>query len=175
VETGFGRRAVSQRAVCADSFAVCAVRLPKFSHSQHRFLRAFTAQFDPKPVEPVLELVEPVFGFLAADSSPFYISPSLLFPSQSLFTAAVALSFPSHTFTLHSKNSLEPSLFWKSCWRSVLPGVFPPSSSISLGVFDPISGSRYCPMLFPCTRSYAFLIIYCIVRWVHFSLSDCST
>ena len=36
---------------------------------------------------------------------------------------------------------------------------FPSSSSISLGVLDPISGSRYCPILFPCTRSYAFLII----------------
>ena len=78
---------------------------------------------------------------------------------------------PSHS----TPKSLVPSHFWKSCWRSVLPGVFTPSSSISLGVLDPISGSRYCPMLFPCTRSYAFLIIYCIVRWVHFGLSDCNT
>jgi hypothetical protein len=78
---------------------------------------------------------------------------------------------PSHS----TPNSLEPSLFWKSGWRSVLPGVFPPSSSISLGDLDPIFGSRYCSMLFPCTRSYAFLIIICIIRWVHFCLSDCNT
>jgi hypothetical protein len=111
------------------------------------------------------------FGFLAADSSPFYTSPSLLFPSQSCFSAAAAVSFS----PLSTPNSLEPSPFWKCDWRSILPGVFPPSSSISLGELDPIFGSRYCPMLFPCTRSYAFLIIYCIVRWVHFSLSDCNT
>jgi hypothetical protein len=130
VETGFGRRAVSQRAVCADSFAVCAVRLPKFSHSQHRFLRAFTAQFDPKPVEPVLEPVEPVFGFLAADSSPFYISPSLLFPSQSLFYSRRRPLIPlSH---LHStpKKKLSRALtlleelldpFFPACSHHLLP------------------------------------------------------
>jgi len=56
-------------------FAVCAVRLPEFSRSQHRFLRAFTAQFDQKPVEPVFEPVEPVFCFLAADFPPFISLP----------------------------------------------------------------------------------------------------
>jgi hypothetical protein len=115
-------------------FAVCAVRLPEFSRSQHRFLRAFTAQFDQKPVEPVFEPVEPVFCILAADSPPF-ISPSLLFsPSQFHFPAAAAHSSSSLSFTLHSKNSLVLSHFWKSCWRSVHPGVLhhlPPSRWIS--------------------------------------------
>jgi hypothetical protein len=55
-------------------FAVCAVRLPEFSRSQHLFLRAFTAQFDQKPVEPVFEPVEPVFCILAADF-PLYFYP----------------------------------------------------------------------------------------------------
>jgi hypothetical protein len=71
---------------------------------------------------------------------------------------------PSHsplTPSLHSKKKTlsSPHSFGRVV-GSVLPGVFPPSSSISLGVFDLISGSRYYPMLFPCTRSYAFLIIY---------------
>jgi hypothetical protein len=93
------------RAVCADSCAVCAVRLPEFSRSQHRFLRAFTAQFDQKPVEPVFEPVEPVFCILAADSSPF-IPPSLLFPSSLFhFPAAAAHSSSSLSFTLHSKKT----------------------------------------------------------------------
>ena len=94
--------------------------------------------------------------------------------SSSLLSLVLQPPPPSHS-PLSTPKSLVPSHFWKSCWRSVLPGVFPSSSSISLGVLDPIFGSRYCPMLFPCTRSYAFLIIYCIVRWVHFSLSDCNT
>jgi hypothetical protein len=97
-------------------FAVCAVRMPEFSRSQHRFLRAFTAQFDQKPVEPV-------FCFSGGRLSPFYFSPSLLFPSQSHIPAVAAHSSSSLSFTLHSKNSLVPSHFWKSCWRSVHPGV----------------------------------------------------
>ena len=133
-------------------FAVCAVRLPEFSRSQHRFLRAFTAQFDQKPVEPV-------FCFSGGRLSPFYFSPSLLFPSQSHIPAAAALSFSSLTFTLHSKK-LSRALTLLEELLEIRPSRrFPSSSSISLGVLDPISGSRYCPILFPCTRSYAFLII----------------
>ena len=99
-----------------------------------------------------------------------YLSLSSL-PFSALFPAAAATS----VFPLSSPNSLELSPVWKCGWRSVLPGVFPPSSSFSFGDLDPIFGSRYCSMLFPCTRSYAFLIILCIIRWVHFGLSDCNT
>ena len=149
--TGFGRRAVSPRAVCADScavcavsFAVCAVRLPGFSRSQHCFLRAFTAPFDPKPVEPVLKPVEPVFGFLAADSSPFYTSPSLLFPSQSCFQPPPPFLFL--LFPLQTLSSSHP--FGSVVGDPFFPAYFhhlPPSR---WEILTPIFGSRYCSLLF---------------------------
>jgi hypothetical protein len=115
------------------------------------------------------------FSIFWRPTPPLFMSLPLSSSLLRLIFQPPPLSHSSLTPSLHSKNSLEPSLFWKSGWRSVLPGVFPPSSSISLGDLDPIFGSRYCSMLFPCTRSYAFLIIMCIIRWVHFSLSDCNT
>jgi hypothetical protein len=64
--------------------------------SQHRFLRAFTAQFDQKPVEPV----ELVFCILAADSPLLFLplSSSLLlsFISQPPRPTLPPLS-PSHS------------------------------------------------------------------------------
>ena len=61
-----------------------------------------------------------------------YLSLSPL-PFSVLFPAAAAISIS----PLSSPNSLELSPFWKCGWRSVLPGVFPPSSSFSLGDLDP--------------------------------------
>jgi hypothetical protein len=109
-----------------------------------------------------------LFPFLCLSLSPFFLLSLILQPPPPPSLSPLS---PSHS----TPKSLVPSHFWKSCWRSAHPGVFPPSSSISLGVLDPISGSRYCPILFSYIRSYAFLIIYCIIRWVHFSLSDCNT
>jgi hypothetical protein len=54
---------------------------------------------------------------------PFYSSLSLLFPSSLFHFLAAAHSSSSLSITLHSKNSLVPSHLWKSCWRSVHPGV----------------------------------------------------
>jgi hypothetical protein len=123
VPSVYAQSALTAAQSALSVFVVCAVRLPEFSRSQHRFLRAFTVQFDQKPVEPVFEPVEPVFCILAADSSPF-IPPSLLFPSSLFhFPATAVHSSSSLSFTLHSKNSLVPSHLWKSCWRSVHPGV----------------------------------------------------
>jgi hypothetical protein len=114
-------------AVCAVSFAVCAVRMPEISRSQYLFLRAFTAQFDQKPVEPVepvLEPVEPVFCVLTGRLHPYFLPlPSSLllsFTFQPPPPTFLPLS-PSHL--LHSKNPLVPSHLWKICWRSVHPGV----------------------------------------------------
>ena len=61
-----------------------------------------------------------------------YLSLSSLLFSVS-FPAAAATSVSS----LSTPNSLKPSLFWQCGWRSVLPGVFPPSSSFSLGDLEP--------------------------------------
>jgi hypothetical protein len=84
--------------------------------------------------------------FLAVDFFPFYILSLSFFPSQSFFTAAAALFLLSHFHT--PLQNLSCSLSFGRVVGSVLPDVFPPSSSISLGVFDPIFGSRYCSMLF---------------------------
>jgi hypothetical protein len=111
-------------AVCAVSFAVCAVRLPEISRSQYLFLRAFTAQFDQKPVEPVLEPVEPVFCVLTGRLHPYFSPSPLLSSSQFHFPAAAAHSSSSLSFTpILSKNPLVHSHLWKICWRSVHPGV----------------------------------------------------
>jgi hypothetical protein len=102
------------------------------------------------------------FRFFLRPTPPLFMSLPL---SSSLLSLVLQPPPPSHSSLSHLHTPLQkktlscPHTFWKSGWRSVLPGVFPPSSSISLGVLDPIFGSRYCPMLFPCTRSYAFLII----------------
>jgi hypothetical protein len=140
-------------------FAVCAVRLPEFSRSQHRFPRAFTAQFDQKPVEPDFEPVEPIFCFSGGRLSPLlFLSLSPLPFSVSYSSRRRPLFLLSHLHTPLQKLScaltlLEELLDIRSSRRS------PSSSSISLGFLDPISGSRYCPISFPCTRSYTFLII----------------
>ena len=112
--------------------------------------------------------------FLAADSFPFYVSPSLLFPSQTHFPAAAALislsllHTPLQTLSSpHSFGRVVGDPFFPACFHHL-----PPSR---LEILTPIFGSRYCSMLFPCTRSYTFLIILCIIRWVHFGLSDCNT
>ena len=63
------------------------------------------------------------FLYLSLSPLPFWV----------LLPAAAAISVS----PLSSPNSLELSPFWKCGWRSVLPGVFPPSSSISLGDLDP--------------------------------------
>jgi hypothetical protein len=123
-------RAVSLRAVCAVSFAVCAVRLPEISRSQHLFLRAFTAQFDQKPVEPVFCVL--------TDWLPPYFSPSLLFSSSQFhFLAAATHSSSSLSFTPSplqkltcALSTLEDLLEIRSSRRS------PSSSSISLGFLD---------------------------------------
>jgi hypothetical protein len=109
-------------AVCAVSFAVCAVRLPEISRSQYLFLRAFTAQFDQKPVEPVLEPVEPVFCVLTGRLPP-YFSPSLLFSSSQFhFPAVAAHSFLSllHTFST-PKTHLCPLIFGRFVGDPFIP------------------------------------------------------
>ena len=107
---------------------------------------------------------------------PLFISLPL---SSSLLSLVLQPPPPSHSSLSHlhtplqkltcALSFLEELLEIRSSRRS------PSSSSISLGFLDQISGSRYCPISFPCTRSYAFLIILCIIRWVHFSLSACNT
>jgi hypothetical protein len=138
--TGFNLlriRAVSLRAVCTVSFAVCAVRLPEISRSQHLFLCAFTAQFDQKSVEPVSEPVEPVFCALTGRLPPYFSPSPLLSSSQFHFPAAAAHTSSSLSFTPSplqiltcALSTLEDLLEIRSSRRS------PSSSSISLGFLD---------------------------------------
>jgi hypothetical protein len=94
-------------AVCAVSLADCAVSLAENPCSQSLFLRAFTAQSDGKPVEPV-------FGLLTSRRLPyFYPLPSFssyqfLFPSRRRLHIFLSLS-PSHSH--HSKTHLCYPLF----------------------------------------------------------------
>jgi hypothetical protein len=67
-------------AVSAVSLADCAVSLPENPCSHSLFLRAFTAQSDPKPVEPVFILLTgrrlPYFSPLPPFSSSQFLFPN---------------------------------------------------------------------------------------------------
>ena len=71
------------------------------------------------------------FSVFWRPTPPLFMSLPLSSSLLSLFySRRRPLILLSLTFTLHSKNSLAPSHFWKSCWRSVHPGAFhhlPPS------------------------------------------------
>ena len=100
--------------------------------------------------------------------SVFWRPTPSLFMSLPLSSSLLRLIFqpppPSHSPLSHLHTPLQKKLSRPLTLLEELLEIrpsrrFPSSSSISLGVLDPISGSRYCPILFPCTRSYAFLII----------------
>ena len=107
-------------------------RLNRFSNRLNRFSVLWPTDF------PLL--------FLPLSPLLFF---SVSFPSR---RRPLFLLFLLHT-PLQKLTPLEELLEIRSFRRS------PSSSSISLGFLDQISGSRYCPFTFPCTRSYAFLII----------------
>jgi hypothetical protein len=93
-------------AVCAVSLADCAFSLAENPCSQSLFLRAFTAQSDGKPVEPV-------FGLLTSRRLP-YLSPlppfsSYQFLSPSRRRLHIFPLSPSHSH--HSKTHLCHPLF----------------------------------------------------------------
>jgi hypothetical protein len=140
-------------AVSAVSLADCAVSLLENPCSQSLFLRAFTAQSDQKPVEPV-------FCLLTSRRLPYFSPLPLFSSSQFLFPAVAAYSFSSLSFTLSPlKNPLVPSNLWKFLLEISSSRRSPSSPSILLGFLDSNSGSRYCPISFLYTRSYPFLII----------------
>jgi hypothetical protein len=94
-----------------------------------------------------------------ADSPPFYFSPSLLFPSSQFhFPAAAAHSSSSLSFTLHSKNSH----LWKSCWRSVHPGVLHhlPQSRWDLLTKSPDRGIAIFHFLYSILRVLDYLMYH---------------
>jgi hypothetical protein len=101
-------------AVCAVSLADCAVSLAENPCSQSLFLRAFTAQSDAKPVEPVL-------GLLTSRRRPFFSSPFLLsLLTHSLLPAAEPTFFLSLPLTfITNQNTFVPSNPWKFCWRFI--------------------------------------------------------
>jgi hypothetical protein len=142
-------------AVCTDSLVDCAVSLLENPCSQSLFLRAFTAQSDRKPVEPV-------FSQLTGRRLP-YFSPlsSLLLFSVPFFPSRRRLHiFLSLSFTLSPlQNPLEPSNLWKNCWRSVHLGFLHHLPRSCWDFCDSNFGSRYCPISFLFTRSHPFLII----------------
>jgi hypothetical protein len=87
-------------AVCAVSLADCAVSLAENLRSQQLFLRAFTAQSDVKPVEPIL-------GLLTSRRRPFFSSPFLLsLLTHSLLPAAEPTFFPLSSSHFHHKPKL---------------------------------------------------------------------
>jgi hypothetical protein len=110
----------------------------------------------------------PTPPFISLPLSSFFLLSFIFQPPPPTLLPRSLLHTPLQKLTC-ALSSLEELLEIRSSQRS------PSSSSISLGFLDQISGSRYCPISFPCTRSYAFLIIYCIIRWVHFSISACNT
>jgi hypothetical protein len=93
----------------------------------------------------------PTFSLLFLSLSPLSFSVSFSSRRRLLYLLSL-LHTPLQKLTC-AFSPLEELLEIRSSRRS------PSSSSISLGFLDPISGSRYCPISFPCTRSYAFLII----------------
>jgi hypothetical protein len=107
-------------AVCAVSFAVCAVRLPEISRSQHLFLRFYCA------VWPEIGWTGFWTGFLCSDrlTPPLFLSLSpLLFFSVSLSSRRHPLFFLSllHTFSTPKKTHLCPLNFGRFVGDPFIP------------------------------------------------------
>jgi hypothetical protein len=141
-------------AVSAVSLADCAVSLAENPCSQSPFLRAFTAQSDGKPVEPV-------FGLLTSrrliyfSPLPSFSSYQFLFPSRRRLHIFLSLSFTLSPL----QNPFVPSTLWKFCWRFVHLGFFHPLPHSCWDLCGSNFGSRYYPISFLFTRSHMFLII----------------
>jgi hypothetical protein len=101
-------------AVCVVSLADCAVSLAENPRSQQLFLRAFTAQSDAKPVEPVL-------GLLTSRRRPFFSSPFLLsLLTHSLLPAVEPTFFLSLPLTFTTNQSpFVSSNLWELVGRFV--------------------------------------------------------
>jgi hypothetical protein len=116
------------------------------------------------------------FQFVDRPAPPLFLSPSsLLFFSVPFFPADAAYTLFSLSFTLSPlQNPLVPSNLWKFCWRSAYLG-FLHHLPRSCWDFCDSNFDRGITIFHFFTRSHSFLIILCIICWVHFSLGACNT